>query len=152
MNDYESHEIGRDIVERYREKTGQSARHFEAAKSWLPGGETRRASYFPPYPTFMEKGEGCYLYDCDGNKYIDMQNNYTSLIHGHAHPRINEVARDQMEKGVVLGSAAEIQYRYGIFIDGPLAGRKTENRTGCLRGSASGLGSGGLVPSPLTEL
>jgi glutamate-1-semialdehyde 2,1-aminomutase len=109
---YESHEIGRDIVARYRQKTGQSDKHFEAAKSWLPGGETRRASYFPPYPTFMEKGEGCYLYDCDGNKYIDMQNNYTSLIHGHSHPRINEVARSQIEKGVVLGSAAEIQYRH----------------------------------------
>lgn len=109
---YESNEIGRDIVARYRQKTGQSDKHFEAAKNWLPGGDTRRASYFTPYPTFMEKGEGCYLYDCDGNKYIDMQNNYTSLIHGHAHPRINDVARDQMEKGVVLGSAAEIQYRH----------------------------------------
>ena len=112
MNDYESHEIGRDIVKRYRKKTGQSGRHFEAAKNWLPGGETRKASYYTPYPTFMEKGAGCYLYDCDGNTYIDMQNNYTSLIHGHAHPRVNEVAKSQMEKGVVLGSAAEIQYRH----------------------------------------
>ena len=112
MNDYESHAIGRDIVERYRAKTGQSGRHFEAAKNWLPGGETRKASYFTPYPTFMEKGEGCYLYDCDCNKYIDMQNNYTSLVHGHAHPRVNEAAKSQMEKGVVLGSAAEIQHRH----------------------------------------
>ncbi|MEN8246780.1 MAG: aspartate aminotransferase family protein, partial [Thermodesulfobacteriota bacterium] len=85
---------------------------FEAAKSWLPGGETRKASFFEPYPTFMEKGEGCYLYDSDGNKYIDMQNNYTSLVHGHCHPRVNEAAKSQIEKGVVLGSAAEIQYRH----------------------------------------
>ncbi len=112
MNAYESHEIGRGILKRYREKTSQSARHFEAAQSWLPGGETRRASYFPPYPTFMEKGQECYLYDCDGNKYLDMQNNYTSLIHGHCPPRVNEAARSQIEKGVVLGSAAEIQYRH----------------------------------------
>jgi glutamate-1-semialdehyde 2,1-aminomutase len=109
---YEDHEIGRDIVARYQQKTKASADHFKAATQWLPGGETRRASFFIPYPTFMENGKGCFLYDVDGNQYLDMQNNYTSLIHGHSHPKINEISRTQLEKGVVLGSAAEIQYRH----------------------------------------
>lgn len=60
----------------------------------------------------MTKGKGCYLYDVDGNEYIDMLNNYTSLIHGHAHPKILEAARAQLENGSVLGSATEIQYRH----------------------------------------
>lgn len=113
---YDDHEIGRDIVARYRQKTRASAIHFEAATQWLPGGETRRASFFLPYPTFMEHGKGCFLYDVDGNKYLDMQNNYTSLIHGHSHPKVNEISRTQLEKGVVLGSAAEIQYRHSAHL------------------------------------
>ena len=84
---YDSHDIGRKIVERYQQKTPQPAKHYAAAQNFLPGGDTRRESFFTPYPTFMEKGQGCYLYDCDGNQYIDMQNNYTTLIHGHAHPQ-----------------------------------------------------------------
>lgn len=109
---YEDHAIGRDIIARYRNETPASEAHFQTANAYLPGGDTRRASFFTPYPLFMERGEGCYLYDVDGNRYIDMQNNYTSLIHGHAHPKVNEIARAQLDKGVVLGSAGEIQYRH----------------------------------------
>jgi glutamate-1-semialdehyde 2,1-aminomutase len=70
------------------------------------------ASYFLPYPVFMENGEGHHIYDCDGNEYIDVQYNYTSLVHGHANPKVTETAKAQMEKGLVLGSAGEIQYRH----------------------------------------
>jgi len=116
MNSFETHEIGRDIVARYREKTSRSEKHFREAQRWLPGGETRRASFFSPYPIFMESGQGCYVFDCDGNQYFDLQNNYTSMIHGHVHPQINQAAREQMEKGVCLGSAAEVQYRHAEHI------------------------------------
>jgi glutamate-1-semialdehyde 2,1-aminomutase len=58
----------------------------------------------------MVRGKGCRLYDADGNEYIDMLNNYTSLIHGHAHPRVMEAVRTQLENGSVFGSATEIQY------------------------------------------
>ena len=112
MTHLESHPIGRDIVARYRERTGQSQKHLEEAKTWLPGGDTRMASYFLPYPVFMERGQGYQIYDCDGNEYIDVQYNYTTLIHGHANPKVTEIAKAQMEKGVVLGSAGEIQYQH----------------------------------------
>lgn len=59
----------------------------------------------------MERGEGCFLYDVDGNKYLDMQNNYTSLIHGHSHPGVSEIAKQQLEKGVVLGSLLAVHWR-----------------------------------------
>ena len=112
MSNLGSHPIGRDIVARYRERTSKSRKHFEEAKTWLPGGDTRMASYFLPYPVFMENGQGCQIYDCDGNEYIDVQYNYTSLVHGHANPEVTETAKAQMEKGLVLGSAGEIQYRH----------------------------------------
>ncbi len=109
---YEDHAIGHDIIARYKNATLASEAHFQAANAYLPGGDTRRASFFTPYPLFMERGEGCFLYDANENRYIDMQNNYTSLIHGHAHPKVNEAAKSRLETGVVLGSAGEIQYRH----------------------------------------
>ncbi|MEW6263039.1 MAG: aminotransferase class III-fold pyridoxal phosphate-dependent enzyme [Thermodesulfobacteriota bacterium] len=112
MSVYESPDSARDIVARYQEKTRGSEAHLTQAKKWLPGGDTRRVSFYPPHPLFLERGEGCYVHDCDGNKYIDMQNNYSSLIHGHAHPRIEAAAVAQLKKGTALGSAAEIQYRH----------------------------------------
>jgi len=112
MDDDQLHEICRDIELRYRQKTVKSGEHAARAKQRLPGGDTRTATAYTPYPTYMTKGRGCYLYDVDGNEYIDMLNNYTSLIHGHAHPKIIKAVQSQMQKGSVLGSASEIQYRH----------------------------------------
>ena len=112
MSDDQMHEICRDIERRYKQKTSKSANHHAGAKQRLPGGDTRAATFYQPYCAYMVKGKGCYLYDVDGNEYIDMLNNYTSLIHGHAHPKILEAARAQLENGSVLGSATEIQYRH----------------------------------------
>ncbi len=110
MADNEKHEIFKIIEGRYRQKTPKSAEHNARARHRLPGGDTRTATYYQPYPANMVRGKGCRLYDADGNEYIDMLNNYTSLIHGHAHPRVMEAVRAQLENGSVFGSATEIQY------------------------------------------
>lgn len=73
----------------------------------MPGGDTRAASYYAPYPAYMVRGEGCYVYDYDENRYIDFLNNYTSLIHGHAHPATVSAIQEQAARGTVLGSPAE---------------------------------------------
>ncbi|MBW1835807.1 MAG: aspartate aminotransferase family protein [Deltaproteobacteria bacterium] len=112
MNKCELHSVGKHIEAKYRRRTAESQKHIEAAQKWLPGGDTRRVSYYFPYPTFMHKGEGCYLFDCDGNKYLDLVNNYTSLIHGHAHPRVVEAATVAIKNGMVLGAPVELQYRH----------------------------------------
>lgn len=106
------HPVAQDVMDRYIQKTPGSKRRAQEAQKWLPGGDTRRASYYEPYPPYMVRGAGCILYDCDGNEYLDLQNNYTSLIHGHADPRVTKAAHAQVDDGVVLGSAAEIQYRH----------------------------------------
>ena len=110
MSEVQIHEIFCDIEERYRQKTTKSAQLNAKAKHRLPGGDTRTATFYQPYPANMVRGRGCRLYDADGNEYIDMLNNYTSLIHGHAHPGVIEAARAQLENGSVFGSATEIQY------------------------------------------
>ena len=84
MEDMRSKRAEQDIIARFMERTKLSKNHDANAKNFLPGGDTRTTTYYFPYPAYMEKGEGCFLYDCDENKYIDFLNNYASLIHGHA--------------------------------------------------------------------
>jgi len=104
--------VKEEISRRYFEKTAKTREHLEAAKKYLPGGDTRAAGYYSPYPIFMERGQGCRVYDCDGNEYIDLVNNFTSLIHGHAHPRLIEAARAQSEKGTAFAAPSIIQYEH----------------------------------------
>ncbi|CAB1058637.1 Glutamate-1-semialdehyde 2,1-aminomutase (EC [Olavius sp. associated proteobacterium Delta 1] len=108
----EAENISQKILDTYKEKTPGSMAHQELAGRYLPGGDTRSATYFSPYPVYMERGRGCYLYDADGNQYLDMLGNYTSLIHGHAQPAIVEAIREQADNGTVFGAVGAIQYRH----------------------------------------
>ena len=108
--------IKQQILERYQNRTRESRAHHNTAKEYLPGGESRTATFYTPYPAYMEKGEGCRLFDGDGNEYLDFLNNYTSLIHGHAHPAIVETTRAQLGKGTVLGSPSVIQYKHAKLL------------------------------------
>ena len=106
------HPIAAEIIKRFAQRTLRSKNFDARAKARLPGGDTRAATYFAPYPAYMTSGSGCYLYDVDGNEYLDLLNNYTSLIHGHAHPDITTAATTQLEKGTVFGAAGEIQFQH----------------------------------------
>ena len=106
------HPVTEEIMKRYGQRTARSKDRDARAKACLPGGDTRAATYFAPYPTYMASGSGCYLYDADGNAYLDLLNNYTSLIHGHAHSDIIAAANAQLEKGMVFGAAGEIQFQH----------------------------------------
>lgn len=98
-----------DAERYYLKRTMKSKSLNEKAVAYLPGGDTRQACYFKPYPTYMERGEGCYLYDVDGNRYIDVLNNYTQQIHGHNHLLTKESVIKQMQKGTIFGSPHEAQ-------------------------------------------
>ncbi len=112
MADKVQHPVAEKIKGRFAQRTVRSKDHDTRAGKSLPGGDTRAATYFAPYPVYMTSGSGCFLYDADGNEYLDLLNNYTSLIHGHAHPAIIAAAMAQIEKGTVFGAAGEIQYQH----------------------------------------
>jgi glutamate-1-semialdehyde 2,1-aminomutase len=60
-----------------------------------------------PYPIYAAHGAGCRVWDVDGNQYIDCINNFTSLIHGHAHPALIEAATTQLSLGSAFGLPTE---------------------------------------------
>ncbi len=93
----------------YRRRTPKSEALWVAAKRVMPGGDTRTNTFFLPYPVFIERGEGCRIVDADGNSYLDFLANYTSLIHGHAHPKVVESVTRQLSRGTAFASPLESQ-------------------------------------------
>ena len=109
VRQYSLQEAIGDIERRYQCRTPRSAALHEEAKKFLPGGDTRSATYFEPYPLYIQQGSGCRITDVDGNEYIDFFNNYKSLIHGHAHPRITQAVSLQLAKGTAYAAPLEVQ-------------------------------------------
>ncbi|HET9496994.1 MAG TPA: aminotransferase class III-fold pyridoxal phosphate-dependent enzyme, partial [Candidatus Limnocylindria bacterium] len=72
---------------------------FARAQGVLPGGNSRTTVYMAPYPPYAASGEGCWVTDVEGDRRLDCLNNYTALIHGHAHPAIVEAATRRLARG-----------------------------------------------------
>ena len=55
------------------------------------------AKNYKPLPVVLSKGKGVWLWDTDGNKYLDMMSAYSAVSHGHAHPELVKVLHRQSE-------------------------------------------------------
>ena len=76
---------------------------FEEAKKYVPNGVYgARSPYFAAYgsyPVFLSRGEGCRVWDVDGNEYIDFMCSFGANLLGLKHPKVEEAARRQQDKG-----------------------------------------------------
>jgi glutamate-1-semialdehyde 2,1-aminomutase len=100
------------------QKEGRSARLFERARQFMPGGVSRNTVLRSPHPLYAMKGEGCRVTDIEGVVRIDFANNMASLIHGHAHPYITEVVSRQLHRGTAFTMATEQEIEYAAFLVG----------------------------------
>jgi glutamate-1-semialdehyde 2,1-aminomutase len=107
---------GADLVKQYEARTHRSKALAERAQRVMPGGETRTITFHPPYPLTGDSGSGCQFTDVDGNTYYDLINNYTSLLHGHAHPVIKAAVTAQLAKGTTFATALEAQSELGEIL------------------------------------
>lgn len=82
----------------------------------MPGGTSRQAAFWLPYPLTIERGAGAYIHDVDGNRYLDLLNNYTALVHGHAYPPVIEAVREQIGRGTCWAAANEPQIKLAAAI------------------------------------
>ena len=87
------------ITRAYADPSSTSARLFKQAQSVMPGGNSRTSVFMAPYPPYAAEGQGCWVVDVDGDRRLDLLNNYTSLIHGHAHPAITAAATRRLARG-----------------------------------------------------
>lgn len=97
----------------------KSAELFEAAKKMFPGGvhspvRAFKSVYGPPL--FIDRGESCYLYDVDGNQFIDFCNSWGPLILGHKHKNVIKAVKDAIDKGLTFGAPNAISNQLGQII------------------------------------
>ena len=60
------------------------------------------AGNYHPLPVVLTRGEGCYVWDTEGNRYLDMMSAYSAVSHGHCHPKLVKVLHEQSRRlGVV---------------------------------------------------
>ena len=78
-----------------------SRKLFSNAKKVIPSGVNSPVRYFEPYPFFTKKSDGAYLWDEDGNRYIDYCNGYGALLLGHRRKEILKAVTDQLKKGTL---------------------------------------------------
>lgn len=85
---------------------------FSRAQNTIPGGVNSPVRAFNGVggtPLFIEKAEGAYLYDVDGNAYIDYVGSWGPMVAGHANPEIVEAVQEAASKGLSFGAPTELE-------------------------------------------
>jgi glutamate-1-semialdehyde 2,1-aminomutase len=85
---------------------------FDAAKITIPGGVNSPVRAFKAVggtPVFMERAEGAFLYDVDGETYIDYVQSWGPMILGHSHPEVIEAVITAARKGLTFGAPTEAE-------------------------------------------
>ena len=92
---------------------------FERAVKRIPGGvnsPVRAYGAIGEAPRFIDHADGCYIYDADGNAYIDYIDSWGPMILGHNFPAVREAVIKACEKGLSFGCATEIEVEMAEFI------------------------------------
>ena len=63
------------------------------------------APNYAPLRVVLERGEGCWLWDADGKRYLDFMSAYSAVSHGHAHPRLVKALIEQAQRVAVTSRA-----------------------------------------------
>jgi glutamate-1-semialdehyde 2,1-aminomutase len=90
----------------------RSQSHFETAQKYIPGGVNSPVRAFKSVggtPPFIRRAEGAYLWDEDGNRYIDYVGSWGPMILGHAHPAVLETVRETMVNGLSFGAPTTLE-------------------------------------------
>jgi len=90
----------------------KSIKLFQQAQRLIPGGVDSPVRAFKAVggqPLFIERGEGPYVYDVDGNRYIDYVLSWGPLITGHAHPKVVEAVQQAALKGTSYGAPSPLE-------------------------------------------
>jgi glutamate-1-semialdehyde 2,1-aminomutase len=86
-----------------------SLKLFDRARRLLPGGVSSPVRAISPHPFYTSRAQGPYLWDADGNRFIDYCLAYGPMILGHRHPLVEEAVRDQLQRGWLYGTPTELE-------------------------------------------
>jgi glutamate-1-semialdehyde 2,1-aminomutase len=107
-----------DMTDKKRATT-ESERLYRLACGLMPGGVNSPVRAFKSVggtPRVISRGEGAYISDVDGNRYIDFCCSWGPLILGHADPDVVAAVKEQVGKGMTFGASTELEYQLAEFI------------------------------------
>ncbi|MGF1505737.1 MAG: glutamate-1-semialdehyde 2,1-aminomutase [Anaerolineae bacterium] len=99
--------------------TTRSSELYAEAVQFMPGGVNSPVRAFKGVggtPLFIERGEGPYLYDADGNRYVDYVLSWGPLILGHAHPNVVEAVAKQAARGTSYGAPTDLEIQLAQIV------------------------------------
>ncbi len=97
----------------------RSKKLFQEANAILPGGVDSPVRAFRAVggqPLFIERGDGAYLFDVDGNRYIDYVLSWGPLILGHAHPEVVNFLKEAVQRGTSYGAPSPLEVELAQLI------------------------------------
>lgn len=100
-------DIEADFTRRYPYQAPESSALFDRAKAVAPGGVNSPVRAFHAVggvPRFMVSGDGCWLFDADGRRYVDLVCSWGPLILGHAHPAVIAAVTEAAARGTSFGA------------------------------------------------
>jgi glutamate-1-semialdehyde 2,1-aminomutase len=93
-------------------KISKSKELFERAQKSIPGGVNSPVRAFKSVggtPIFIQRAKGAYLYDEDGNRYIDYINSWGPMILGHAHESVVKAIKEKVQYSTSFGAPTELE-------------------------------------------
>ena len=116
------HELTVREAARLDERTGGSGALYERARQTLSAGVASSYQMRDPWPIYLDRGAGAYVWDVDGNRMVDFHNGFGSMVQGHAHPAISAAVRDRLDLGTHFAAptqdavvvAEELKRRFGL--------------------------------------
>lgn len=100
-------------------KTTRSREAFAQAQERMPGGVNSPARAFGAVggsPLFIDHADGAYLFDLDGNRYIDLIGSWGPMILGHGHPYVIQSLQDALMKGTSFGAPTLLETRLAEMV------------------------------------
>lgn len=110
--------VSRGATMKYPNSGSKSAALFKRAQSVLTDGGSRSTIRIAPYSIYVRSAQGKYVTDVDGNRLMDFNNNYTAMLHGHAHPEIIAAATEQITRGTGYSFGSEAEYALADLLCG----------------------------------
>ena len=106
------------LVEAYKEKTPKSRAEWERVSPLIPSGSPSGLGFIHyPYEVFIERGEGAYIWDIDGNRYLDLFDGDWLMPLGRGNPQVIKAITDQLAKGTTFGGpAAALGYELASLV------------------------------------
>ncbi len=97
-----------------------SKKLFAEAQRYIPGGVNSPVRAFKSVgcePLFIKRAKGCYIYDVDGNKFIDYVLSWGPMILGHANPKVTKMIKNAISKGTSYGAPTALEVRFAKMLN-----------------------------------